>query len=124
LLEEQDKTLHPTLAGYLFFANRQPQHLFELSRHFVQCVKYAGTSPGSPIVDKKEVDGTLDEQVDKTHRFILDNIHLHAAIVGVKRVETYEYPIDALREVVINALTIVITPMLNISERLSFFKSY
>lgn len=104
LVSEENNKIYPTLAGYMIFAQGDPQNTGDLSRYSVQCVRYAGTSVASPIIDKQEVFGTLDQQIDQSHKFILKNINLSARIVGAKRVEKYEYPEDALREAIVNAL--------------------
>lgn len=104
LTVKTNDVIRPTLAGFMFFAKEPPQDYAETSRYIVQCVKYAGTRPGSPIVDKQSVIGTIDEQVEAVLKFILNNISLHARIEGAKRVETYEYPEEAIRESIINAL--------------------
>jgi len=51
-----------------------------------------------------DVGGTLDEQIDNVQKFILRNIRKSAEIVGTKRVEKYEYPEKAIREIVANAV--------------------
>lgn len=94
----------PTVAGILIFSKRPPQQLGEYSRYIIRCVRYGGVSPASPIVDKVDIEGTLDEQIDLMQKFILRNISLNAEIIGTKRVEKYEYPPDAIRELVANAV--------------------
>jgi len=92
------------LAGCLIFSKDAPQRINTLSRYVIRCVRYAGTSPSSPIIDQQDIFGTLDQQIDESHKFILRNIAFKANIVGTKRVERYEYPEDAIREVLANAL--------------------
>lgn len=94
----------PTLAGYLIFAKETPQRIEGLSRYVIRCVRYAGTSASSPIIDQQEIFGTLDNQIDESQKFVLRNIAFKADIVGTKRVERYEYPEDALREILANAV--------------------
>ncbi len=104
LLQDSNRVYHPTLAGLLLFAKNIPQDYEPISRYIVRCVNYAGKTPSSKIIDKKDIDGTLDEQVDASLAFILRSIRTEAKIVKSKRVEKYEYPELALREVVVNAL--------------------
>ncbi|NCN82750.1 MAG: hypothetical protein GW947_02170 [Candidatus Pacebacteria bacterium] len=94
----------PTVGGFLIFSNVQPQTLLPFSRYVVRCVRYAGFSVSTPILDKQDILGTLDEQIDLIHQFILRNISLRAEIIGSKRVEKYEYPPEAIRELVANAV--------------------
>ena len=97
------KTL-PTIAGYLIFSKDIPQRLRPYARYVIHCVRYQAESVASPIIDKLDITGTLDEQINSMQKFILRNIALKAKIVGTKRVEQYEYPEDALRELVANAV--------------------
>jgi len=98
------KTGTATLAGVLVFSKEGPQSKDKYSRLKIRCVRYAGVSAASPIVDKLDVEGTLDTQIDNCHTFLLRNIPTIASIEGVKRVESYVYSSDALRELVANAI--------------------
>jgi ATP-dependent DNA helicase RecG len=104
LLQKSESNFHPTLAGAMIFAKTNPQEAEPFSRYIVRCVNYAGKTHSSKIVDKKDIDGTLDEQVDASLAFILRSIRTEAKIVKSKRIEKYEYPELALREIVVNAL--------------------
>lgn len=94
----------PTVAGALIFAKNKPQQFPSLSRYIIRCVRYKGSSVSTDIIDKSDIDGTLDIQIDDMQKFILRNIRLSAQIVGTRRVERYEYPEQAIREVVANAV--------------------
>ena len=56
------------------------------------------------FVDRREYIGPLWEQIDEAFQFVLRNIHLGAAIVGIYRQDVYEIPTDAIRELIINAM--------------------
>ncbi len=103
ICELQNK-LFPTLAGSLIFAKEPPQQIDSLSRYIIRCVRYAGPDPSTPIIDKADIFGTIDFQIDETLKFILKNIKTEATIVGSKRIEKFEYPEIALREIIVNAL--------------------
>jgi ATP-dependent DNA helicase RecG len=94
----------PTIAGFLIFSKDRPQKLRKYSRYVIHCVRYQAESVASPIIDKLDIEGTLDEHIDLMLKFILRNISLKAKIVGTKRIEQYEYPEEALRELVANAV--------------------
>lgn len=94
----------PTIAGALIFARNKPQQFPSLSRYIIRCVRYKGASVSTDIIDKSDIDGTLDTQIDDMQKFILRNIKLSAEIIGTRRVERYEYPEQAIREVVANAV--------------------
>ena len=104
LIVDSNSDTFPTVAGFLIFANFPPQDLSAFSRYMIRCVRYSGKSASSTIIDKGDVQGTLDEQIDGAHKFILKNIAQEAKIVGTRRVEKFEYPELALREVVANAI--------------------
>lgn len=104
IITTYEDVLIPTIAGMMIFANSRPQEYEDLSRYIVRCVKYAGNSASTPIIDKIDTYGTLDNEVDEVLKFIHRNIRTEAKIVGSKREERYEFPDLALREVVVNAL--------------------
>ena len=94
----------PTLAGFLIFAKNKPQKKSNFNRYIIRCVRYKGSSVSSDIIDKADIDGTLDEQIDNMEKFILRNIKKSAKIIGTKRIEKYEYSKKAIREIIANAV--------------------
>lgn len=101
---KDNNQLVPTNAGYLTFATRTPQAHKNFKRLIVRCIHYKGNTSASPIVDKIDLEGTLDEQIEGMQTFIMKSIPLSAKIIGTKRVEQYEYPPEAIREIVANAV--------------------
>ncbi len=99
-----DGEYKPTIGGYLIFAKDIPQNKSPYDRYAVRCIRYIGSDPSSEIIDTIDVAGTLDTQIDEAYKFILKNISKKAVIVGTKRVEGYEYPEAAIRELVANAV--------------------
>jgi len=104
IMDEFEDGTFPTVAGFLIFSKDYPQRARSFSRYVIRCVRYNGDSVASPIVDKLDVEGTLDQQIENAQKFILRNIPVSAKIVGTKRVEQYEYPEDAIRELVANSI--------------------
>ena len=94
----------PTLAGFLIFSKDKPQNKQQFSRYIIRCVRYKGSSVASEIIDNVDIKETLDVQIDEMQKFILRNIKKGAKIVGAKRIEKYEYPEKAIREIVANAV--------------------
>lgn len=94
----------PTVGGFLIFAKDKPQLKRSFNRYIIRCVKYKGSNVATDIIDKADIDGTLNEHIDAMQKFILRNIRRSAKIVGTKRVEQYEYPERAIREIVANAV--------------------
>jgi predicted HTH transcriptional regulator len=67
-----------------------------------QCAVFKGTTR-SVFLDKREYTGPLYEQIDEAIQFVLRNIRLGAEIKGILRKESYELPLVAIREMIINA---------------------
>ena len=94
----------PTLAGFLIFAKERPQNKQQFSRYAIRCVRFKGSNVAAEIIDSLDIKETLDVQIDEMLKFILRNIKKSAKIVGTKRIEKYEYPKKAIREIVANAV--------------------
>lgn len=90
----------PTNAAILLFG-KNPQRFFGHSE--IRCARFKGTKP-LEFIDMKVFGGNLIDQREDAVEFVKEHIKLHAKIVGLERVETWEYPIDALREAVTNAI--------------------
>jgi len=99
-----DGELRPTVGGYLVFSKNIPQNKNPYERYVIRCVRYAGSDPSSPIIDAADIKGTLDVMIDDSYKFVLKNISKKAVIVATKRVEKYEYPEAAIRELIANAI--------------------
>ena len=56
------------------------------------------------FIDKKEYDGDIFSILENTQNFILNHIYLRGEINGLFRSDTYEIPMVALREGLVNAL--------------------
>lgn len=95
--------IKPTNAGILFFG-KYPQRFFINSG--LRIVKFKGTDVTQPVIDRIDCGGTLGEIVNLAEEFIRRNIRLLSKRVSTsfQREDKFEYPIDALREALINAL--------------------
>ncbi len=67
-----------------------------------QCAVFKGTER-SVFLDKREFTGPIYGQIEEAVTFVLRNIRLGATIEGLLRKETYELPVEAIREMIINA---------------------
>ena len=91
-----------TNAAILLFG-KEP-HKFFLQAE-VRCARFKGNEPVKPFIDMKIFGGNIIEQVDSALNFILEHISMKVYLAGKKeREEKYEYPPDALREAIINAI--------------------
>lgn len=81
-----------------------PQQFFLQSE--VRCAKFKGTKAVKPFLDMKVVGGTLLRQIDECEKFVLDNIRKSAWVEPGKleREEKWEYPLQAIREAITNAI--------------------
>lgn len=67
-----------------------------------QCAVFKGTDR-MVFLDKREYTGPIYKQIESAVEFVLRNIRLGATIDGLVRRESYELPIEAIREMIINA---------------------
>lgn len=67
-----------------------------------QCAVFKGTER-SVFLDKREFTGPIYGQIEEATAFVLRNIRLGATIEGLVRKEAYELPVEAVREMIINA---------------------
>jgi len=92
--KEADKT-YPTNALLIL--------LGKLSHTSVKCARFKGVNM-DVFLDKKEYQSDIFSNLENTQNFILNHINLKGEIKGLYRTDTYELPIVALREALINAL--------------------
>ena len=67
-----------------------------------QCAVFKGTDR-AVFLDKREFTGSIYTQIEDAVEFVLRNIRLGATIDGLVRKEKYELPVEAIREMIINA---------------------
>lgn len=91
----------PTNAGILFFGYDPQMHVIQAE---VVCVLFRGATGTSRYTDMKIMRGTIVELVDKTEDFLQRYIPVEGRVEGWKRIDIPDYPIEALREAVINAV--------------------
>jgi len=90
-----------TVGGMLAFG-KEPQRF--LPQSGIDLARYAGTEISHEIIDRTNLDGTLDELIDGTVAFVKRNTRNAGTIVDTKRVDVSEYPMDVVREVITNAV--------------------
>lgn len=90
-----------TVAGALIFGINPPKHLAQSGISFA---RFANIDLSSELLDKKEIDGTLDIVIDTCSSLIQNNIPTPSDIIGNKRVDLNKtWSNKALREVIANA---------------------
>jgi ATP-dependent DNA helicase RecG len=97
----QSSALRPTNAGLLMFGYDPQLHLPQSE---VVCIKYADTIGVRSYLDRRNLRGTLPELINQTSLFLKQFIRVGATIRGFFREDEPEYPHEALREAVVNAI--------------------
>ena len=67
-----------------------------------QCAVFKGKER-TVFLDKREFTGSIYKQIEEATAFVLRNIRLGAIIEGLVRKESYELPVEAIREMIVNA---------------------
>jgi ATP-dependent DNA helicase RecG len=98
LLVNENGHLHPTTGG-LLLAGRGP--FFEYAR--IRCARFKGCTLDE-YIDEKEFTGPLHEQVEAAMRFAQIYIAKRGKVQGLQRIDRYEIPLEAVREILVNAV--------------------
>ena len=95
--------LHPTNAGMLLFGHTPQQFLWQAE---LICTLYAqGDGLGlRRYADRRIIHGTLSQQIDQAEAFFKQYMPVAATVEGFHRVNLPDFPLEALREAVVNAL--------------------
>lgn len=92
-----------TNACILLFG-KNPQYFFIQAS--VKCIRFKGTDVTADMLDFKDIEGDLFQQIEEVEKFIFRNIGLRAWLEDRKleRQEKWEYPPKAIREALVNAI--------------------
>ncbi len=108
ITDNDDQNIYPTLAGTLIFGD-YPQSFYP--QLFIACVVVPGKKigdlgiNGERFIDNKRIEGTIEEMLNGTINFLRRNMKTSVIINSDgKRTDRTEYPLEALREAVANAL--------------------
>lgn len=107
LVETEPGVTHPTLAGLLCFGIHPQRYFPQL---FVSVVALPGlrmgeTDPeGSRFLDNQRLTGPIPAMVESVLHAVMRNMSKAAIIVGIGRRDRYDYPLDVIRELVVNAI--------------------
>ena len=93
---------YPTLAGLLLFG-KDPQKHFP--SYTVTCGAYAGSDFLADVIREDDLTGTLDQLIENAISFLKLTMPKRTHLAnGLQRVDNYLYPVDVLREAVVNAV--------------------
>jgi len=107
IIREVDGLLRPTLAGLLMFGKYPQEFEPQLVITFLQ---YYGTTEtektprGERFLDNRKFEGTISEIVEGAVNHVLASIRKSSLIEGLYRRDIPEYPEEAIREAVVNAV--------------------
>ncbi len=99
-LKDIDGAMKPTYAGLLLFG-RHPQQWVPSAT--IMAARFSGVAISDQFV-KQEIRGTLPQQLRQAETFVRDQLRSVVRLVGLSREETPEYPLEAVRELLVNAV--------------------
>ena len=99
LLQVNDQLI-PTYAGLLMF-NRSPKQW--LPSAIILAARFSGSNFSDEFI-KQEIHGSLPEQLRQAEAFLRSNIRTSVRMEGLKHQEVLEYPFEAVRELLVNAV--------------------
>ncbi len=97
---KMDGTLRPSYAGLLLMGQYPQQWLPSAS---ILAARFPGADFSDQFI-KQDIRGTLPEQIRAAEAFVRDHQRSVVRLVGLTRQETPEYPLEAIREILVNAV--------------------
>jgi ATP-dependent DNA helicase RecG len=70
----------------------------------IDCVLFRGAMGANRYTDKKVITGTVQELIDGAETFLRSYMPVEGRVEGWKRIDIPEYPIEVLREALVNAV--------------------
>jgi len=99
-LRRENGKLHPTYAALLLFGSH-PQRWLPAAT--ILSARFSGVTFGDQFI-KQNINGSLPEQLHQAELFVRDNLRSVVRLLGLKHQETLEYPFEAVRELLVNAV--------------------
>lgn len=106
LVRHQDR-LVPSLAGLLTLGSYPQQFFPQLNLAFVvipAMSKNAVPADGPRFLDNRTINGPIPAIVDDALAAVISNMGARAIIRDAGREDVYDYPVEAIREAIVNAL--------------------
>ena len=101
LFHTERDAVWPTHAAVLLAEGPVSKRLFPYAK--VECARFKGTTR-SVFLDQASIDAPIFAAVEPCMAFIKKNIALGATIGEIYREERWEYPLEAIREALVNAV--------------------
>jgi ATP-dependent DNA helicase RecG len=99
-LQGDEEDLRPTYAGLLLFG-RNPQRWLPTAQ--ILAARFSGHSFGDRFV-KEEMNGSILSQLQQAEKFLRANLQTVVRLIGLNHQEVLEYPFEAVRELIVNAI--------------------
>lgn len=100
-LVKRGDELRPTNAGILLFGRDPQRHIIGSD---ITAVRFAGETM-SDTFSRQDIGGTLPDQIKRAATFLHDHLRKEVMLKeGMQREEFFEYPMEAARELVVNAV--------------------
>lgn len=96
VLKEECGKVYPTNAYALLTG-------WMVGQPVIQCGVFKGTNRAH-FVDRREFEGSIQEQMDAAYQYVLEKINMGMTIKGMYRQDVYELPTDSIRELIANAV--------------------
>ena len=96
VLKEEGGEVYPTNAYALLTGRMWGQPV-------IQCGVFKGTNRAH-FVDRREFEGSIQEQMEAAYQYVLEKINMGMTIKGMYRQDVYELPTDSIRELIANAV--------------------
>ncbi len=97
----QGDTMRPTNAGILLFGKEPQRYIFGSD---MTAVRFASETM-SDTFSRQDISGTLPDQIRRAETFLVDHLRKEVTLrETMQREEFYEYPLEAARELVVNAV--------------------
>lgn len=94
------KGYQPTNAGILLFG-REPQRFFRSAE--ITVARYPGRGLGDSFL-REDIRGPLPDQIRRAEAFVVDQMQRGFRLDGLVREERTEYPVEVVREAIVNAV--------------------
>lgn len=96
VLKEEEGKIYPTNA-YALLTGKMPM------QPVIQCGIFKGTDRAY-FIDRRELEGTIQDQVEAAFQYVLEKINMGMKIQGIYRQDVFELPPDSIRELIANAV--------------------
>jgi predicted HTH transcriptional regulator len=98
--KKENGKIFPTNTALLFFGKTPHDYI---SHHEIRIARFKGTTR-IEFIDSQEIKGPIYKMINEVESFFKRNTRLANKIVEFKRVDIPEYPFEAIREAIINAI--------------------